>query len=84
MTSEPAEWFGDAWWDQHERGTFDRPRPGTRVTITENTRYRGKTGTVVHYEGQWDSKTFPVRVDATGLTMLCTSRDISEDDHRHA
>ncbi|QWF83106.1 hypothetical protein [Amycolatopsis sp. CA-230715] len=54
------------------------------MTITENTRYRGKTGTVVHYEGQWDSKTFPVRVDATGLTMLCTSRDISEDDHRHA
>lgn len=74
----PTEWNAEAWWGEHDRGTFDRPRPGTRVTITENSRYRGLTGTVVRYEGQWDSTTFPVLVDTTGVTMLCTPRDITE------
>ncbi|QWF78931.1 hypothetical protein [Amycolatopsis sp. CA-230715] len=75
------EWHDDIWgiwWRSHQRGTGGRPRPGTRVRITENTRYRGREGTVIFYEGQWNSMTFPVRIDGSGLTLLFTGNDIVE------
>ncbi|QWF79020.1 hypothetical protein HUW46_02421 [Amycolatopsis sp. CA-230715] len=72
MSPPPAECYDDAWWDSHDRGTRDRPRPGTRVRITEPGRYYGLQGTVTFYEGQWNSSTFPVRIASTGITMLFT------------
>lgn len=66
------------WWDSHERGTHDRPPPGTRVRITEPTPYNGKEGTVIYYEGQWSSKTFPVRIDYIGMTHMFTTGEVAE------
>lgn len=75
MTAEliPAARVGDdllveapEWWAEHEVGTGDRPRPGTRVEI----RATGQVGVVSLYDGQWRSHTFPVRVVTSPRTVV--------------
>ncbi|WP_344431693.1 hypothetical protein [Amycolatopsis minnesotensis] len=40
--------------------------------------YQGRTGTVTYYEGQWNSSTFPVRIEFTGVSMLFTVDEVEE------
>ncbi|SFQ22821.1 hypothetical protein SAMN05421810_105261 [Amycolatopsis arida] len=74
-----SDWFdGATWWSAHEgTGRHGRPRPGTRVRLR-----RGGWGVVQFYEGQWDSITFPVRLEATGHTELCTPKDLDDQSGR--
>ncbi|QWF81937.1 hypothetical protein HUW46_05372 [Amycolatopsis sp. CA-230715] len=66
------------WWASHQRGTHNRPPPGTRVRITEPTPYNGREGTVTYYEGQWNSTIFPVRMDYIGMTHMFSTNDVTE------
>ncbi|MBB5800317.1 hypothetical protein F4560_000085 [Saccharothrix ecbatanensis] len=61
------------WWDDHDKGTGDRPRPGTRVLIRD-----GRSGTVQPYEGCWKSCTFPVLVDRTMQSLMLSTSDVTE------
>ncbi|WP_020666371.1 hypothetical protein [Amycolatopsis nigrescens] len=74
----PVEWDGIAWWTGHDRANGNRPKYGSRVRIREGDRYAGYLGTVTWYEGQWNSTTFPVQLDGTGLTLLCSTADVVE------
>jgi hypothetical protein len=60
------------YWNHHELGTHDRPRPGTRVRIV-SAPHQGHTGVVALYEGCWNGTTFPVKIDYVGVTALYTT-----------
>lgn len=61
------------WWNDHDRGTSGRPRPGTRVLMRD-----GRRGTVQPYEGCWKSCTFPVLIDRTGQSLMLSNSDVTE------
>ncbi|ROP37278.1 hypothetical protein EDD40_2582 [Saccharothrix texasensis] len=65
--------YPSRWWNEHDRGTNGRPRPGTRVLMRD-----GRRGTVLPYEGCWKSCTFPVLVDRTGQSLMLSTSDVTE------
>jgi hypothetical protein len=62
------------WWNIHERGTNDRPRPGTQLCLVG-----GRGAVVLPYEGCWPSHTFPVWIDGDPGPRIAIAADVDRD-----
>lgn len=70
-TPVPARGEAAEWWATHDRGTNDRPAPGTRLRLVD-----GRTATVLPYEGCWPSWTFPARIDGSAVQCSLATGNI--------
>lgn len=62
------------WWDNHKRGTNDRPRPGTKLRLVD-----GLGAIVLGYEGCWPVPTFPVWIDGDKGSRIIVADDVKQE-----
>jgi hypothetical protein len=75
----------ERYWAVHDFGRHGRPRPGTHLIITAGPRcgHNGaKTGTVIPYDGRWNSTSFPVDLHNGIMLNFATrpARDQADND----